>query len=70
MEKKMQDMRQRAKLLKTFYEKKISQNTQEKISQTFIQLEYEQMEIHAQKMLEIINSSKSEEEILTKIRNI
>ena len=59
----------RVKLLKAFSEKEYSLNTQEKIAQTFVFIPEEQREAHAQKILDIINSSESEEEILDKIRN-
>ncbi|MBQ5782503.1 MAG: hypothetical protein IIV99_03850 [Oscillospiraceae bacterium] len=60
----------RAELLVTFTRRKFSPSTELAISETFVPLPEEAREAHAQKILDIINSTESEEEILQKIKNL
>lgn len=70
MKKKLANGNMRAELLATFSQKNYSPSTELKISETFIPLPEEQREAHAQKILDIIHSSETEEEILQKIKEL
>ena len=68
MQPKLVNGHLRAILLETFMVKRISRNTQKAISTTFIPLPEEERELHAQKILDIINNSETEEEIIQKVQ--
>lgn len=70
MRKKLVNGHLRAVLLRTTTEKEFSDNTKKAISTTFVPLPEEQREAHAQKILDIIHSSETEEEILQKIKEL
>ena len=57
-------------MLRTTTEKGFSYNTKKAISTTFVPLPEEEREAHAQKILDIINSSETEEEILRKVKGL
>ena len=57
-------------MLRTTTEKGFSYNTKKAISTTFVPLPEEEREAHAQKILDIISSSETEEEILQKVKEL
>ena len=58
----------RAELLATCTRRKFSPSTELAISKTFVPLPEEVREAHAQKILDIINSTETDEEILAKVK--
>lgn len=58
----------RAELLATCTRRKFSPSTELAISKTFVPIPEEVREAHAQKNLDIINSTETEEEILSKVK--
>ena len=70
MAKKLVNGTLRARLLITTLEKGLSKSTQKAISTTFVPLPEEVREEHAKTILEIIDSSRTEEEILEKVMKL
>ena len=70
MARKLTSGGKRARLLTTFTQRNISLSTQKAISTTFVPLPEEVREGYAEKIIEIINSSRTEEEILEKVMKL
>ena len=70
MKRKLVNGHERALLLRRFMDRQISDETCHKISHTFIGKTQKDRETHAHNINEIIDNSKTEQEILDKINNM
>ncbi len=70
MKRKLVNGDERALLLQKFMDRQISDETCHKISHTFIGKTQKDRETHAHNINEIIDNSKTEQEILDKINNM